>query len=364
MKLYINGLFYKGSGIGRYYESLLKELANKGLTIYTSVPKKLQNDWIKQFNGFKNIIPIFVDYEKFSIRGFYTHGKILKKLEKDVDVFFFPHINLPKYVPLKTIVTIHDLRPLTKWWDRGKIKRKIYTFFLRRALYKSRKIISVSYATKNEIVKFFKNFEEKIEVIYNFIDEKFLKAKKNEDPLIKENYFLFVGNRKKHKNLVNLILAYNKIKDKIDGKLVIVGSRDTKGEDDIDKLIKNLNLKNYVIQFPFSSDDTLINLYTYSKLFVFPSFYEGFGYPPLEAIACNCPAICSKIPVLKEILGEKIACFDPSSIEDIAEKILKIWENKEKQIELLKEGKIRLKNYHKDKIVNQYIKLFQKESAL
>ena len=96
MKVYIDGLFYKGSGIGRYYESLMKEFSKKDIKIYTCVPKRLKKDFEKDFEGYlQNIIPIFVDYEKFSYKNFIRSGAILKKLENKVDLFFYPHINLP-----------------------------------------------------------------------------------------------------------------------------------------------------------------------------------------------------------------------------------------------------------------------------
>jgi hypothetical protein len=115
MKIYIDGLFYKGSGIGRYYESLMKEFSKQDIKIYTCVPKRLKKDFEKDFEGYlQSIIPIFVDYEKFSYKNFIRSRKILKKLENKVDLFFYPHINLPLYIPHNTITTIHDLRQSAK----------------------------------------------------------------------------------------------------------------------------------------------------------------------------------------------------------------------------------------------------------
>jgi len=140
MKIYLDGLFYKGSGIGRYYESITKELAKKDVEVITSVPKKLKNNFEKDFASISNIKPIFVDYEKFSLKGFWKQSSILKNLEKKVDLFFYPHINLPFYVPENTIVTIHDLRPFTEWWNRDEFKRKIYKILMKKAVLKSKKL--------------------------------------------------------------------------------------------------------------------------------------------------------------------------------------------------------------------------------
>ncbi|MGC8754886.1 MAG: glycosyltransferase family 4 protein, partial [Thermosulfidibacteraceae bacterium] len=153
------------------------------------------------------------------------------------------------------------------------------------------------------------------------------------------------------------ILAYNKIKDIIEVKLVIAGAKE-KGKDEVDELIESLNLKDYVIELISPPDKVIINLYQHAKLFVFPSFFEGFGLPPLEALTIGCPVITSNIPVLKEILGEEIACFNPYNVEDIAEKILKVLTNENYRKYLLEIGKSRLKLFDKDKIIDEYLELF------
>jgi hypothetical protein len=89
MKLYLDGLFYKGTGIGRYYESLTKEFAKRGIKIYTCVPNTLRNDFEKDFSSVSNIEPIFVDFRKFSLKGFFAQSKILKQLKEEVDLFFY-----------------------------------------------------------------------------------------------------------------------------------------------------------------------------------------------------------------------------------------------------------------------------------
>lgn len=361
MKIYIDGLFYKGSGIGRYYESLMKEFSKQDIKIYTCVPKRLQKDFEKDFEGYlQNIIPIFVDYEKFSYKNFIRSGKILKKLENKVDLFFYPHINLPFYVPHNTIATIHDLIPFANWWERNILKKEIFGFFLRRAVTKSKKIIAISHVTKEDLLRHNPGIDNKIKVIYEFIDDKFITSLKPDKPLIEENYFLFVGNRKKHKNLKNLILAFNQIKDQTNYKLVIAGKKDINdGKDEVEELIDKLNMENYIIQCTDLSDENLINLYSYAKLFVFPSFYEGFGLPPLEAIACGCPAITSNIPVLVEILGSEIACFDPNSLDEVAKKLHFFSSNEKQRINLLNIGKEKLEFFNKQNIVSEYIRTFK-----
>jgi len=361
LKLYLDGIFYKGSGIGRYYESLTKEFAKRGLKIYTCVPNNLRNDFEKDFSNIPNIEPIFVDYEKFSVKGFLKQSKILKKLENEVSLFFYPHVNLPYYIPKNTVITIHDLRPLTQFWDRNEIKRRIFIFFLKRALKHSTKIVAVSNAVAKELKQNFKWLDKDIEVIYEFLDDKFINHNQQIKRIIDKSYLLFIGNRKKHKNLELLIKAFAKIKDEIPHFLVIAGAKDEgKREDEIDMLIKKFNIQNRIIQLIKPDDETIINLYSFADLFVFPSLFEGFGLPPLEAVSLGCPVILSDILILREIFGEAGLYFNPYSKGDLAEAILKVISDEEFKIGLLEKQKERLRIFDKNKIIDQYISLFER----
>ena len=359
--IYIDGLFYRGTGIGRYYESLVKELSLRDIRIYTCVPAWLKDDFEKNFKDYKDIEVIYVNYSKYSLEGFIKQSYVLKKLEKKVDLFFYPHINLPFFIPQNTIVTIHDLRPFTEFWDRSFLKKKYYKFIFNRAIKNCKSIITISEATKKDLIDFDKNIESKIKIIYRFIDDKFNKRNSRNNvenkPLIKDNYILFVGNRKKHKNLKKLIFAYNKIKNQLKYKLVIAGSKDRNSshEDEIDLLIKKLDFKNEIIEFISPDDETVINLYKNARLFVFPSLYEGFGLPPLEAMACDCPVAVSDLPVLKEICCNAAIYFNPESEDDMASKIVDVCMDDKLRQSLILRGKERLEFFDKDNIINQHI---------
>ena len=151
-------------------------------------------------------------------------------------------------------------------------------------------------------------------------------------------------------------MAYSKIKEAINVKLVIAGSKDK--DDKIDEIVESLNLRPYIVDITSPSDEIIINLYQNAKLFVFPSLFEGFGLPPLEALSLGCPVVASNIPVLREILGEKIACFNPYDIDDIANKILKAVKDDKYRDKLLKIGKERLELFDKDKIIDEYLRVF------
>jgi glycosyltransferase involved in cell wall biosynthesis len=325
------------------------------------VPGNLRNDFEKDFLNIPNLEPIFVDYEKFSVKGFLKQSKILKKLENEVSLFFYPHVNLPYYIPKNTVVTILDLRPLTQFWDRSTIKRKAFIFYLNRALKHSAKIVTISNTVASEIRQNFKWLNKDIEVIYIFLDDKFKNYNRQGKIIINKPYLLFIGNRKKHKNLELLIKAFAKIKYEIPHFLIIAGAKDKDArEDEIDMLINKFNIQNRVIQLIKPDDETIINLYSFADLFVFPSLFEGFGLPPLEAVSLGCPVILSDIPILREIFGEAGFYFNPYSEEDLANAILKVISDEKFKIGLLEKQRKRLKIFDKDKIIEQYISLFER----
>ena len=336
MKIYLDGLFYKSSGIGRYYSNLIKVLS-KDFEIVTHVPKKYQKEWTEEFSQY-GVSGIFVNYEKFNVKGLLRNQE-LKNLK--ADIYFFPQVNTPLFFKHPNIVTtIHDVIPLESK-EYPFYKKSLLRFLYINAIKKSKRILTVSNTSKKHIKKFFKI--NNIKVIYNFIEDDF--CKKNER-IVEDDYILFVGNRKKNKNLKKLLEAIKEI----DIKLVIAGKRE---KSDIDFLIEEI--KDKVIEIT-PDENGLKSLYFYAKLLVFPSFQEGFGYPPLEAISCNTPAVTSNIEVLKEILGEKITCIDPNSTDSIKKCILKGLKNHN---EFLTEGKKRLEKFKESAVSKQYIQFFR-----
>jgi glycosyltransferase involved in cell wall biosynthesis len=350
-KIYIDGLFFKSSGIGRYYENILSLLAESNkFIIFTTVPEEYKEEWKKKFEHFENIKPNFVKYKQFSFKNLFFHHKFLNKLV--VDYYFYPHINVPLFFKGNLVITIHDFIPYTNFWNRGFFKKMFIKLFYNTSIKRSKKIILISETTKKDFLKYFPKNVKKAVKLYNFLEDDFCENSETK----KENFILFVGNRKKHKNLQRLLLAFSKLNR--EEKLYIIGKKDSI-EDEIDQIIKENNLENKVIQLTNVNDDELKDYYKKAKLFVFPSLYEGFGYPPLEALMCNTSVIASNISILVEILGEDIACFNPYKIEDI-KKFLEIALNDDNfRKKLLIKGRERVKYFLKSNLKDNYINFFE-----
>ncbi len=293
----------KDFGIGTHIKSFLSTIGKKDL-------KNLEFKLIfkeKYPNcPFENYIFPFGEYHPFS---FFFFGIFTRKI--DHDILYIPHFN---YSPFSrsTIITIHDLIPL-RFKDFYKNKRGyfFYKFYLFYSLKKAKKIFVVSETTKEEVIKFFPFSREKIIKIPNSTDPLFYEKYNFK----KENYFLFIGNNKPHKN-INLLIAFwkNFSKEFPNYKLYIISPIEIKEENVV--ILKNLITKD------------LIEILGKAKVFISPSLWEGFNLPLLESVLLETPPLVSSIPANEEILGKDYPYFfNPRDEGDLKSKLSKIlWE--------------------------------------
>ena len=238
------------------------------------------------------------------------------------DVFHAPHYVLPPATRCRSVVTIHDCIHLM--FPQYLPNRAAYAYAaasMWRAARRSHRILTVSEASKRDIIHFFNVPPEKIVVVYNAIDERFRRAPSEEDVArVRERYqlnhgfVLYVGNIKPHKNLVRLIEAFDELRQRgfDELKLLIIG-------DEISKLpalrraVHSHKLHKHVRFLGYLPDETLAVLYRLAAVFVFPSLYEGFGLPPLEAMASGTPVVTSNVSSMPEVTGDAAVLVDPTT---------------------------------------------------
>lgn len=230
---------------------------------------------------------------------------------------------------IKRILTIHDLAPLILPSIHSYKIKYDFTFYLSRVLKNSDAIISVSHATKNDLIKYFKINPKKIIVIHHGIDNTVFRPKEPQIEVLqkyalRQNYILYVGNDNVRKNLKNLLMGFINLIDKIPHDLVLVGPINPSFIYSIIKIsnkplsINRIKILNYV------SLEELIDIYNGAELFVFPSLYEGFGFPPLEALACGVPVIVSNNSSLRETVSDHgVYINNPLNWNEISSVILK-----------------------------------------
>lgn len=272
------------------------------------------------------------------------------KLPRVLEKFSQPLLlNLGNTAPLfynKNLLVIHDLAWMRYPQAFSKKFYLWYKFLIPRIAKKALLIFTVSKFSKKEIAENLNIPPEKIKVIYNGINEKFRPL-----GLKREKFILWIGSFQPYKNLENLFLAFKIFKKNLpEYKLYLVGGLNKR----VFRKIKLSKIEG--IEFlGEKEDEELIKLYNQASLFVFPSLYEGFGLPVLEAMACGCPVVASKIPSLEEIYGDAVVYVDPYDPESIANGMIKILTDENLQKELIKKGLEKVKQFGWDKTANEIL---------
>ncbi|MFX0210075.1 MAG: glycosyltransferase family 4 protein, partial [Candidatus Hodarchaeota archaeon] len=228
-------------------------------------------------------------------------------------------------------------------------------------------IITPSNYMKNEIIRFLKIPGEKIRVVYHGVSKCFLP--KNDTILISRiikkyhimtPYILFVGTFHKNKNLIRLLKAFRELKlsSKLQHQLVLAGGKGQLNQD-IVQTIKELKIEDVVSLPGYVSDEDLPILYNGSDLFVFPSVFEGFGMPVLEAMACGVPVISSNFCSLPEVVGNASLLVDPLNVDLLAGAMHRILSNEELRNELIKKGLERVKQFTWEKTAKETIEIYR-----
>ena len=243
------------------------------------------------------------------------------------DLFHAPHYVLPPLTPCRSVVTIHDCIHLR--FPQYLPSRLGYAYARSSmwiATHQSARVLTVSEASKRDILDYFHVPESKIDVIYNAIDDRFSEEPPADEVMrVKERYqlndpfILYAGNIKPHKNLERLIEAFHLIrKGELEHvKLLIIGDEISKYAT-LRRAVHRYKLHKHVRFFGFVPDATLAILYRLARVFVFPSLYEGFGLPPLEAMASGTPVITSNVSSLPEVVGDAAMLIDPYQPDAIA----------------------------------------------
>ena len=279
-------------------------------------------------------------------------------INKKITVIF-PNFAIPifKNSKIKYISVIHDICPI-----KYRHHYSILTNFNERqniynAIKKADTIVTVSETIKNELIQTFNIDQHRIKVVYNSIGEHFINSKDKTEILDKYNiqkqkYILSVATLNKRKNIPELIKAFANISDKYpELKLVLVGGM---GNEKREKLTKHPN----IIFTGYIPDEDLPSLYQNALLYVFPSLYEGFGIPIIEAQFSNCPVLCSDIPVFREIAGNSAEFCIPDS-NGIAAKLEYLINNGQRRQELISLGKENVKRFSIEKIEEQLLKVLE-----
>ena len=286
---------------------------------------------------------------KISNRFFFVSSKYFNRPKIDdllgrVDVYFNPHFfRSPLSSKCRKVITFHDLSFEHHPYFFS-LRKRIWQKFLmdtRREVKEADKIIAVSESTKNDLINLYQVDSKKIKVIYSGVGEQFKQDNRNivetkKKYSLPKRFILYFGTIEPRKNLIGLIKAFELLKDK-DCKLVIAGAKGWLYRD-IFKTANQSKRKKDIFFTGFVEELDKPSLYNASELFVYPSFFEGFGFPPLEAMACGIPTIVSSNSSLPEVVDDAALMIDPANIDELAWAINIILSDKELRKKLIHKG--------------------------
>ena len=338
-------------GIGTYIRNLLRQLARiDQQTEYVLLSPEPDLDIASTLGP--NFRTVLESSPNYSLREQLHVPWVLHR--ERADVFHAPHYVLPPAVRCRSAVTIHDcIHLMFPQYLPNKAAYAYARASMWAAVKRSDCILTVSEASKRDILHFFNVAPEKIVVVYNAIDEQFwLAPAEDEVARVRERYqldhqfVLYVGNIKPHKNLVRLIEAFDELRRTglEDLKLLIIG-------DEISKLpalrraVHSHKLHKHVRFLGYVNDETLRTLYRLASLFVFPSLYEGFGLPPLEAMASGTPVVTSNQSSLPEVTGDAAVLVDPYDVSSIVDGMRRVLTDRTLADELRRRGPERAREF-------------------
>ncbi len=356
MKIGVNSRIYQNenTGIPYYIERLYKKLLEadqKNEYVFFQTQRNKTIDKTKIINLSRNNFNNFL-FDNFLINKLIGREKI--------DIFHGPAHILPflKKKNVKYILTIHDLSFLIFRKNESLLFNMYYKYAIPRSLNNADIIIADSQNTKEDIKKFYHVADSKIKVIYLGVNDIYFSPKKAKR-IIKDQYFFSLTTHPKRKNIYRVLEVFADNKNLSDYKYVIAGLIENKQLLLLQNKIDELKLNDRVIIFGYATEEQLKNLYQNAEFFIYPSLYEGFGLPVLEAIACKCPVISSNNSSLIEINPSKQWLVNPYSNQDILNKINRMLSLSEiERKELLNNNYNFAKKFTWQNTAKKYLKVF------
>jgi glycosyltransferase involved in cell wall biosynthesis len=317
-------------GVGTYIRNVVRTLASLDCDseyFLIGSPAK-----VAEFGALPpNFQAVALDGRDDTLKGSLDFRAIVRRL--GCDVVHVPHLFwIPRGLSCPYILTVHDLlEHMYGSRNASSLRRSLHFYLTRRVLRKAARVLAVSQFTRNEIEKLLSIPDERIEVVYNAIDERFLRghATEADRELIAQRYLvnypfiLYAGAIRPHKNVVRIIEAFSALKSELqkeqlfpDLKLIIIGD-DLSSHPRLRRTVVRSGVQNDVRFLGFVPIEVLCIFYDVAKIFVFPSLYEGFGLPPLEAMAHGTPVVTSNTSSLPEVAGNAALLVNPENVFEI-----------------------------------------------
>jgi glycosyltransferase involved in cell wall biosynthesis len=357
-------------GIGRYSRALIRELIDRFKNHHFLLFSPMETD-------LAFIDPAFIDkksnWEKIPVSGssnrplWETFNLTNAVNHSEPDIFHNPDYTVPSGIKAPSTVTVHDLS--FKFYPIGvSLKaRTLYNLLTPQSVRKAKLVMADSQSTKREIIRAGWKSAEFIRVVYLAVDDNFLTEINPEESVsvlrefnLEAGYILYLGAIDKRKNITDIVKAYSELSGTQTGipPLVLAGE-DIGGASEVTDLILKLKLGNKIRRIGFVEPSKLKAVYSNAKMFVFPSHYEGFGLPPLEAMACGVPTIVSDSTSLPEVVGDSGLIVPLNDVKKLAESMLQLVTDKDLHHKLSVNGRKRASSFTWDKVSDNVMRVYE-----
>ncbi|MBI2816694.1 MAG: glycosyltransferase family 4 protein [Acidobacteria bacterium] len=368
MKIAIDIRRIQDFGIGTYIRNLVKTLAARDFEneyiLFGELEKAAAAGAIPGNENFRLIHWGGHD-------GLRMHLELYRLLQNHaVDVLHIPHLHLAPLVPCKYVMTVHDVADFVYDSKRG-FKQNIRWRLVQRAVRQAHRILAVSNATKRDLEDLLQVPSSRITVVENAIDERFIHPCPEEDKLralerysVDDPFLLYVGSAKPQKNVPRLIEAFAAVKSRLrehpvyrNLRLLIIGDEISE-HSDLRRAVLRTRMQHEVRFLGFVPVDILRVFYQSAEVFVFPSLHEGFGLPPLEAMAQGTPVVTSNVSSLPEVVGDAAVLVNPENVFEIARAIEQVLLDPDLRAKLCAKGRRQVERFSWDRSVSKVLDIY------
>jgi glycosyltransferase involved in cell wall biosynthesis len=357
-------------GIGTYIRNLLRHLARMDdQTEYVVVCRPEDREALSTLG--RNFRTVPETAGNYSVAEQVKIPLVLKR--EGVTLFHAPHYVLPPLVRCRSVVTIHDcIHLMFPQYLPNRLALSYARTSIGLAARRATRVLTVSESSKRDILRFVDTQPEKIDVIYNAYDERFAIDPAEEDVVrvrerfqLQDEFVLYAGNVKPHKNLERLIEAFEIVRKRgLDHlKLVMIGDEISKYTA-LRRAVHRHQLHKYVRFLGYLPEETLAVMYRLAGVFVFPSLYEGFGLPPLEAMASGTPVVTSNVSSLPEVAGDAAVLVDPYDPHAIADGIYRVLTDEQLRKDLRHRGVARAGMFSWEQSVRRVRRIYGEVASL
>lgn len=374
MRIGVDARLINEKGLGRYIKNLLVQLAK--IDSKNEYFIFLLRDDYHSLKFPENFQKVLVNFRWYTLKEQTEFPKILKSL--NLDILHVPHFNVPVFYSGNIVVTIHDLIHQhidTKHASTHnilvyKLKKLGYRQVFKKAVTKSKKIITVSKFVKDQLEKEWNISNFRVEVTYEGVDDNFTEAviklsRVRQDKILKElgikqPFLFYVGNAHPHKNIEGIISAFLEIRKSYQYIQLVLAGDDNFFWPRLKRKYKHQD----IIFTGKITDEQLAAIYKNAQAFVTASLEEGFGLPLLEAFTAHCPVVSSSRGSLPEIGGDAAVYFDPTNMEDMISKITQVLNSDKLRQALIEKADKRVKYFSWEKMAKETLKIYKQASLL